>query len=790
MRDLGCQRKDTESQSPACSRSCEKISGYGQRESGKKILSAHIERYADALERGWREERDVAQSICNEFHAKISWKLMDHEEPELPLPEYDPLATEVEEEMTPEEEVEKRARITLLNKRIRRWLKYRVRRLLKNLHARLDPRKDAWAVLMAKLSNTHSPPKARQAYQQFMHEQWPEIVPIIAERWQATVSAGSNLQTRKEADGPFRAQVARDVFAALSEEEKGSYGDRAKAEAAAAREAYQKAMTAAPSKSPEARHECIERLGSFMGPILQGIHERTGLHSVLLLGGPLPKYGGELKTIYVSYGRSKTNAQHFPEWAKDRWVAVTELMKEYLAASFSLQEQTESALPEELLAGAKYTISPMHDDTSDSSDDPDLDSNADSDDTDSEEKKQRREAKKKKKTPAPKQSAKKTGADQPANERGMEEEATGAGRKKRTGKAGGAKEKGTASIMKEKGKSKQSPAKKKHAASKGDEGTPNKPSPRKRKRNAAEDSSSDSNTDDEDTGVASSITRVRKSQRLSAKTAGDQAAGGSEMEVDPPVAPPSQSPAPPPPPPPTSQAPPPPSPPASPAPPPPPPPPPPPIVPWTPGPAPPPPSSTVMQALPSLGNAPPLTGTTAPPTIAVLMPANAPPWLVDAIAHLSRQNLGCHFDSVLVVLVRLEEAAGLEVEDSQRGRLPAEKKTRPAEIHDWIRGGRGSKAKGYPKASILKYPQKYMAWWDSLQPQWRKRDPDGKLITGGEYGADWGVLDCSGVNGCLSAVAGLYFWGILQMDEEQQKVWDDMVQDVAWVLEGLRQLYK
>jgi hypothetical protein len=42
---------------------------------------------------------------------------------------------------------------------------------------------------------------------------------------------------------------------------------------------------------------CIDEVGNFLGPILQGILERTGLHSVVILGGPIPKYGGDLRTV-------------------------------------------------------------------------------------------------------------------------------------------------------------------------------------------------------------------------------------------------------------------------------------------------------------------------------------------------------------------------------------------------------------------------------------------------------------------------------------------------------------
>ncbi len=84
----------------------------GVRES---ILTPLVPVYGDALERGWRAERDALQAICNEFHAKVSWRLEDHEEPSLPLPDYDPLGMEPTEELSEEDEVAKRKRVDVLN---------------------------------------------------------------------------------------------------------------------------------------------------------------------------------------------------------------------------------------------------------------------------------------------------------------------------------------------------------------------------------------------------------------------------------------------------------------------------------------------------------------------------------------------------------------------------------------------------------------------------------------------------------------------------------------------------
>jgi hypothetical protein len=151
-----------------------------------------------------------------------------------------------------------------------------------------------------------------------MHERYNEdIAPIVSERWAQMPGAGSNVQTSADPTGPFRAKVAWDLFSELPEDERAGYAARAKQEAMHTRERYEEDMKKEPSKAPEDRQacvisciqeivvfltcchvsSCIDGAGSFLGPILQGIHERTGLHATVVLGGPIPSYGGELKTI-------------------------------------------------------------------------------------------------------------------------------------------------------------------------------------------------------------------------------------------------------------------------------------------------------------------------------------------------------------------------------------------------------------------------------------------------------------------------------------------------------------
>lgn len=118
----------------------------------------------------------------------------------------------------------------------------------------MDSARDPWAIFLAKLAGINSPPKARQAFQQFMHECYDsEIAPVVQARWKASQQGGGELSSRKGPDAPFRAKVARELFAELPESEQEGLRQRAKEEAQAARDEYVSAMKRGPSKSPEDR---------------------------------------------------------------------------------------------------------------------------------------------------------------------------------------------------------------------------------------------------------------------------------------------------------------------------------------------------------------------------------------------------------------------------------------------------------------------------------------------------------------------------------------------------------
>ncbi|KAJ7041766.1 hypothetical protein C8F04DRAFT_1252688 [Mycena alexandri] len=349
--------KPERKQIPKAERKNLRLWAEGARES---ILSPHLTAYGRAVDKGWAHERKYWKGVCREFHARVDWRTQDHEE--LDLADYDPKAVIPVEMLPEEEEVEKRTRL----KRIRRWFLYRLRKTRKQKRAAsFDPTKDPFSVLLAKLSGVTAPPKAQQVFQQFMHESYSTIIaPTVTAKWadkqESNPGGGS-----KQPKAGFRAQVARDLFSALPAEEQATIGARAKEEAATRKAAYHKAMKDPASTAPEDRQKCIDALPEFMGPILHGVQECTGLHAVLIFGGPMPKYNGELRTLHVARGRNATRAgDTWPQWDKNHFTKqVVDFMTEYLGTAFTPQQSAAASLTAEgALAGAQYMISSKGDD--------------------------------------------------------------------------------------------------------------------------------------------------------------------------------------------------------------------------------------------------------------------------------------------------------------------------------------------------------------------------------------------------------------------------------------------
>ncbi|KAJ6494168.1 hypothetical protein DFH09DRAFT_810143, partial [Mycena vulgaris] len=116
-------------------------------------------------------------------------------------------------------------------------------------------------------------------------------------------------------------------------------------------------------------------------------------------------------------------------------------------------------------------------------------------------------------------------------------------------------------------------------------------------------------------------------------------------------------------------------------------------------------------------------------------------------------------------------------------------KGRPKQVGAWVARSRGKRHADTEVTDPVEYAGLWQAWWDSLQPGWRKKGADGKWVVGESYGVDgkeWGEMYRWGVNGLLNVVASLYFWGCAVVeDAEHRGAWEAAVADVGWMMEGM-----
>ncbi|KAJ7152153.1 hypothetical protein C8R43DRAFT_1127235 [Mycena crocata] len=736
----------------------------GVRES---ILSPHLDRYTAALDAGWSEERAFLKKVCKEFHARIDWRTPDHEEPV--LDDWDPAAPlPAKEILTDDEHVEKRKRVKELNARIRRWFTYRIRRLRKHRQsAGLDPTKNPFAVLLSKLSGLTAPPKARQAYQQFMHDSWDKIAPEVAKRWQEQQDLEGGKQGKSPKMG-FTSAVSRELFNALSAGERQDLAATAKKEAAEAKAAYKASMERPPSQAPEDRQRCIDAVAEFVGPILRGLFEYTGLQSTLIMGGPVPKYDGALRTVSTSYGRNKAGLPvHWPQWDKKRWEGVSSFFTEYLHTAYDATDSAAAALgPGVDLSAAKYKIGdsavakPESDDESSSSEDEDEDDS----DSDSDEEGAKRARKKRNTATGPVASAS-TAAGPVIYADGL-----------------------TFDQYRERNIA------------------------QRRAEMAALDAEQEKDRPPKKTPPAHGscspgIDLITPADSYYILTIlnfvfATAASHGFVIDIDPVHAVPN-------------------------------------VVFATTG------SHGFVCASPVyihvtarffLANTAICTGrafvfdtsgcefvcafvlgTTcshcavgiepvflSTPHFVISRasaaeesiddfpcPAGAADWFVEARAEMMKVALGPHFEGLLSAWTRVEYASRFEHSPSNLAN-----KKRPTQVSEWIKNLRGKRG-DEEKTRVMdpaQYEQQWKVWWATLQPKWRVRGADGEWVAEGTYGPDgkeWGPLYRWGVNGTLSILASLYFWGCAVVDDNALRVpWDAAVNDVVWMMEGLAIYYE
>ncbi|KAJ7184013.1 hypothetical protein B0H12DRAFT_970923, partial [Mycena haematopus] len=168
----------------------------------------------------------------------------------------------------------------------------------------------------------------------------------------------------------------------------------------------------------------------------------------------------------------------------------------------------------------------------------------------------------------------------------------------------------------------------------------------------------------------------------------------------------------------------------------------------------------------------------------VSCPAEAAQWFHDAFAEVSRQALGPQYEEILRAFIKLEKSHGWAL---QGGHLKTNV-PRPKQVSDWVKDGRGRRAKvkaPMPITDIAAFAKKWWAWWSDLQPAWRGAwRGRGTAEQAVPENADWGPLAVWGQNGLLSVVAAMYWWGCAEEKiglSTRSVEWEEAAADLIWI---------
>lgn len=311
------------------------------------ILTPWLLRYGDACSKGYVAERDCLRKVVNEFSFHIDWRIADWDEPPRPLREYDPALVDNDGGLSPEEVIAKRNKIRDTEVRIRRWMKYRIKKLRKLHNVRIENMAGPWGPFLAKVSGAKPAAKARQGWQQLCKESYKELVaPAVAAKWAAGLANGSIAADAKQT-ASFRGLVAREIFGQLPEAEKQGYLDRAKQDAREEKERWERLMKEGPSKRPEDRQKALDSLRDLLGPVMEGICLRTGCRMFIVVGGPIPKDEGRLGTMHFSAGKNLgSRPVQFSVWKPKQFnEQILKLFMEFLGTCYTADDIHESILP-------------------------------------------------------------------------------------------------------------------------------------------------------------------------------------------------------------------------------------------------------------------------------------------------------------------------------------------------------------------------------------------------------------------------------------------------------------
>jgi len=157
----------------------------------------------------------------------------------------------------------------------------------------------------------------------------------------------------------------------------------------------------------------------------------------------------------------------------------------------------------------------------------------------------------------------------------------------------------------------------------------------------------------------------------------------------------------------------------------------------------------------------------------VLPLSAAPPWFLSGRNLFSGQGLGKEWDELISIWEMFEAKEGYK----EVGRPTAS--GRPEVVSQWI--SRARSVTWRPNILDVKgYEAKYNEWWKRLQPDWRV--VNGRVDVGLTQG-NWESLRLPGLNGFLSIISALFYWGLaVQGKATHHNAWLSAVKDCHLVI--------
>ena len=154
-----------------------------------------------------------------------------------------------------------------------------------------------------------------------------------------------------------------------------------------------------------------------------------------------------------------------------------------------------------------------------------------------------------------------------------------------------------------------------------------------------------------------------------------------------------------------------------------------------------------------------------------------PAWFTSAASMMRGKALGTQW----IQLVNTWEAFEVKSDFTESKKLPTTR--HPEAVKAWIQRARAP-AWRPTITDTAAYEADFKSWWAALQPSWRKSSSGDVVFS--RVDGDWEDVCRPGLNGMLSVMAGLFFWGVaLGKHHDGQRGWKQAVSDCQVTLNAL-----